>query len=221
MLIARDIRVVFPDTGRAVLAGASLDLEPGEVVGLGGPSGTGKSTLARVLTGHIAPDSGTVTVDGAPLPEDGYRPVQLLFQSPELAVNPRWRIRDILCEAYRPETSLLGALGIRDSWASRYPHELSGGELQRVAIARALSPRTRYLVADEISGMLDAITQAEIWRLLLDLVRVRRVGMLVISHDAALLDRIAGRRLALVNGLCEPALGAAAERNARGVLEPA
>jgi len=212
MLIARDIRVAFPDTGRAVLAGASLDIEPGEVVGLGGPSGAGKSTLARVLAGHIAPDGGVVTVDGMPLREDRYRPVQMLFQSPELAVNPRWRIRDILSEAYAPEPSLLGALGVRDSWAWRYPHELSGGELQRVAIARSLGPSTRYLVADEISGMLDPITQAEIWRLLLDLVRVRGIGMLVISHDAALLDRIAGRLLMLANGLCEPSRGLLRER---------
>lgn len=202
MLSARDIRIAYTDTGRHVLDGASLAIAPGEIVGLSGASGAGKSTLARVLSGHQAPDSGSIEIDGTPLPAQGYMPVQLLFQSPELAVNPRWRIRDILAEAFTPDPSLLTALGIRGGWAARYPHELSGGELQRVAIARALGPRTRYLVADEITGMLDAITQAEMWRTLLDLAHTRDIGMLVISHDDALLAHIATRRLRLTAGKC-------------------
>lgn len=204
MLSAREIRIAFADTGRHVLDGVSLAIASGEIVGLTGHSGAGKSTLARVLAGHLTPDSGTVEIDGIALPAQGYMPVQLLFQSPELAVNPRWRIRDILAEAYTPDPSLLAQLGIRDGWSARYPHELSGGELQRVAIARALGPRTRYLIADEITGMLDAITQAEIWRMLLALARMRGIGMLVISHDDALLARIATRRQRLTGGTCGP-----------------
>lgn len=206
MLTGRDIRVSYPDTGREVLAGISLDVAAGEIVGLGGPSGAGKSTLGRVLAGHLAPDAGEVSVDGEPQMSTGYRPVQLLFQSPELAVNPRWRIRDVLNEAFAPDPLLLASLGIRQAWADRYPHELSGGELQRVAIARALGPRTRYLLADEISGTLDAITQAEIWRVLLNLVRNRGIGMLVISHDEALLARVATRRLTMSNGAVRAAV---------------
>lgn len=204
MLSARDIHVAYGDTGRQVLAGASLDVVSGELVGLHGASGAGKSTLARILSGHRAPDAGRVSVEGASLPARGPLPVQLLFQSPEFAVNPRWRVRDILTEAFVPDQALLSAFGIRESWADRYPHELSGGELQRVAVVRALGPATRYLIADEISGMLDPITQAEIWRTLVDLLRSRHLGMLVISHDDALLARICPRRLRLIGGRCEP-----------------
>ena len=89
---------------------------------------------------------------------------------------------------------------MREDWFDRYPHELSGGELQRIAIVRALDERVRFLVADEISGMLDAITQAEIWRALLDLVAQRGIGMLVVTHDEHLARRLAARRVELRRG---------------------
>ncbi len=173
----------------------SLDLiiAPGEVVGLFGPSGRGKTTLAKVLAGYLRPTEGQVQVNSAPLPTTIYNPVQLMFQHPELAVNPRWRIDRVLNEAYTPDTMALHALQIDQSWLNRYPHELSGGELQRIAVARALGPQTCYLIADEMTAMLDANTQAQIWHAVLDHASRHALGVLMISHDAPLTKRICSR----------------------------
>lgn len=171
----------------------SLALKPGEVVGLSGPSGLGKTTLAKILAGYLQPHTGQVKLDDEPLPQRGYCPVQLIFQHPELAVNPRWRIGEILAEGYPPAPELLRSLSLDESWLTRWPHELSGGELQRVAVARALGPGMRYFIADEMTAMLDAITQAQIWEVVLSHARRRQVGVLVISHEAALLSRICDR----------------------------
>jgi peptide/nickel transport system ATP-binding protein len=195
MLEANGITHAFGSS--RVLERVSIEIAPGEAVGLSGPSGSGKSTLARILAGYLAPQAGEIRVDGAALRSRGFSPVQMLFQSPELAVNPRWRVRDILNEAFRPEQRLLAQFGVRQDWLDRYPHELSGGELQRVAMVRCLDPRVRYILADEISAMLDPVTQASMWRSLLDIVRERRLGLLMISHDQALLKRIADRQVAL------------------------
>lgn len=171
----------------------SLAIKPGEVVGLSGPSGLGKTTLAKILAGYLQPDTGQVRLDDGPLPQRGYCPVQLIFQHPELAVNPRWRIGEILAEGYQPGPELLRALSLDESWLTRWPHELSGGELQRVAVARALGPGTRYFIADEMTAMLDAITQAQIWEVVLSHAKRQQVGVLVVSHEAALLARICDR----------------------------
>ncbi|MCC5604115.1 ABC transporter ATP-binding protein [Nostoc favosum] len=176
----------------------SLELERGEVVGLTGPSGLGKTTIGKLLAGYLQPTQGKVTCDGQPLPNKGYCPVQLIFQNPELAVNPRWRINKILAEGQPPSVDLLASLGIHQSWLSRYPHELSGGELQRIAVARSLNSHTRYLIADEMTAMLDANTQALIWQVVIKYAREHEVGILAISHEAPLLKRlcvgVAGRR---------------------------
>jgi len=170
-----------------------LHIAPGEIVGLPGPSGRGKSTLAKILSGYLTADGGIVQVDGRPLPTSGYRPVQLLFQHPELAVNPHWKAEDILTEGWEPSSEFMSDLGIETSWLGRYPHELSGGELQRICLARALGPGTRYLLCDEMSSMLDSITQAGIWRSVLGIARSRELGLLVISHDQTLLAKICDR----------------------------
>lgn len=177
--------------------GISLAFEPGEVVGLSGPSGLGKTTLAKILAGYLPPNRGQVTIDGKPLPKKGYYPVQLIFQHPELAVNPRWRISQVLSEGHKPEESLLKALGISAGWLSRWPQELSGGELQRVAVARALGPQTRYLIADEMTTMLDANTQALIWQAVLAHAKKHNLGVLVVSHDAPLIKRLCQRVISL------------------------
>jgi ABC-type dipeptide/oligopeptide/nickel transport system ATPase subunit len=183
--------------GPWVLDGIDLAIGPGEVVGLSAPSGRGKTTLARILAGYLGPDRGTVTVDAQPLPKTGVCPVQLVFQHPELAVNPRWRIERILTEAGLPERRLLQDLGVEESWFGRWPHELSGGELQRVAVARALAAESRYLIADEMTTMLDAITQAQLWDVMLREARGRAMGLLAISHSEPLLVRISDRLVGL------------------------
>lgn len=176
-----------------ILQNVSLEIKPGEVVGLSGPSGQGKTTLAKILAGYLRPNSGQISLDGKRLPSNGYCPVQLIFQHPELAINPRWRIGEVLTEAYTPSTSLLHSLNLEESWLTRWPHELSGGELQRVAVARALSPHTRYLIADEMTAMLDAVTQAQIWQAVLAFAQQQQVGLLVVSHETALINQICDR----------------------------
>ena len=130
--------------------------------------------------------------------------MQWLPQSPELAVNPRWRVKRILEEAWTPPETLREAFGIEDKWLNRSPSALSGGELQRVCVLRALAPGVRYLVADEISSMLDPLTQLALWQGLRQVAKERRLGVLVISHDAALLERLCSRRLTLSEGRLSP-----------------
>ena len=173
-----------------VVRDRTLSVSPGEVVGFMAPSGYGKTTLGKLLAGYLSPTKGNITLDEQPLPKRGYCPVQLVFQNPELSVNPRWRIDQILREGYPPSPTYLEALGIHPGWMTRYPHELSGGELQRIAIARVLNRNTRYLIADEITAMLDANTQALLWQVVLEFVRQYHVGVIAISHSQALLARI-------------------------------
>ena len=94
------------------------------------------------------------------------------------------------------DPAVLEGLGVRDSWLERYPSELSGGELQRVCIARTLRPGLRFLLCDEASAMLDLVTQARLWRFLLDYGARKNLGLLVVSHNAALLERVCTRVLA-------------------------
>lgn len=171
------------------LADVTLAVPPGRVVGLRGPSGAGKSTLAAVLAGMRTPQAGTVSVDGEPVRTVGPRRVQLVTQRPELAMDPRWRVGRILDEAGAAPRDEVGL--VESAWLDRFPHEISGGELQRVNLARALRTRPAYIVADEISSSLDAITQAMLWDRLLREVRERRFGVLAISHDEDLLAAVA------------------------------
>ncbi|QJB56810.1 ATP-binding cassette domain-containing protein [Pseudodesulfovibrio sp. zrk46] len=171
----------------------NFTIKPGEVVGLPGPSGQGKSTLARILADYLTPQKGRVTYMGQPLPKTGFCPVQLLFQHPEAALNPRWKLGNSIAEAYKPDEATLRRLNIEPHWLSRFPHELSGGELQRLALARAMTPATRFLIADEMTAMLDPNTQAMVWDAVLDWAQKNGVGILAISHDRHLLGRVADR----------------------------
>ena len=192
-LEARNVFFRYGKKGPYVLEDVSLRLEAGERVALLGGSGRGESTLARLLSGYDAPEKGEILLDGAPLPREGVCPVQLVFQHPEQAVDPRWKLKRVLEEGGAAAPEVLEALGIERAWLERYAHELSGGELQRFCLARALGSGPKYLICDEISTMLDAIAQAQIWRAVLAAAEKSGAGVLAVTHDRALAARIAQR----------------------------
>ena len=183
---------------RPIIQGITLDILPKVKHAIVGQSGGGKTTLCRMLAGYDRPQKGEILVDGAPLPKRGTCPVQLILQHPETAVDPRMRMSQTLAEAGEVPQRLLDDLGIQKRWLARFPHELSGGELQRFCIARALAANPRYLVADEVSTMLDAVTQAQIWRFLVEETQARGIGLVFVSHSRALTERIATRVVDLV-----------------------
>lgn len=270
-LEARDISFSYVP-GRPILHDVNLVVDPGERVALTAPSGRGKTTLCRVLSGYLRPDAGTVLVDGVELSraraarsgvsvmrtrgaraardgvpaaraqgacdgvpaapgsrgsrQRGPRPVQLIWQHPEQAFDPLLRLGRSLAEGVPPqasaragassgtgslgaarsaaarldavrETGLLERFGIRGAWLDRFPHELSGGELMRFCIVRALLAEPRYLVCDEMTAMLDAVTQAEIWHEVLSIAGERDMGLVLVSHSPALVERLATRTFGL------------------------
>lgn len=244
-LEARDISFSYVP-GRPILHDVNLVVDPGERVVLTAPSGRGKTTLCRVLSGYLRPDAGTVLVDGVELSraqgardgvpaapgsrgsrQRGPRPVQLIWQHPEQAFDPLLRLGRSLAEGVPQraaaraggssgagslgaarsaaarldavrETGLLERFGIREAWLDRFPHELSGGELMRFCIVRALIAEPRYLVCDEMTAMLDAVTQAELWREVVAIASERSMGIVLVSHSPALVDRVATRLFRLI-----------------------
>jgi len=191
-LEATDIRFGYKNS-RPVLDNVSISLKAGERVAIVGPSGCGKSTLSKILAGYLTPWSGRVLLDGHPLPPKGFCPVQFIHQHPEKAVNPRWKLGKTLYESWIPDKSILDEMGISPKWMGRYPYELSGGEIQRFCIARAMAPQTKYIIADEISTMLDVITQAQIWQLMLESVRKRGMGLITVTHSPELAKMVSER----------------------------
>ena len=181
--------------GSSVLRNVSLRAADGERLALLGPSGRGKSTLALLLAGYLPLQKGAITLDGAPLPKDCYNPVQLVYQHPEKAMDPRWKVGDTLREAWDVPEELLSAIGAEPGWLTRWPHELSGGQLQRLSILRALSPKTRVLIANEITASLDPITQAQIWSVILQEVEKHNIILIAITHNEALAQRICTRMI--------------------------
>lgn len=194
ILEARNISFRYGEKSREILKNFSLKAESTERVGLVAPSGFGKTTLCKILSGYEKPDSGQVLLDGKPLDFYGsYCPVQLIWQHPEQAINPRLRMRSVLEEGDNVSPDLIKRLGIEADWMNRFPAELSGGEMQRFCIARALGQRTQFLLADEISTMLDLITQSQIWHFLMDETEKRKIGMIVVSHSQELLEKVCTR----------------------------
>ncbi len=197
ILQAEDLSFAYP-CGRQVLKEFSFQVESGERVGVFAPSGRGKTTLCKLLAGYETPQTGRVLLDGRPLHQyKGYCPVQLIWQHPEQVVDPRLPLKHTLNEGGPADARLVEALGIQPDWLDRYPAELSGGELQRFCIARALGPATRFVLADEMSAMLDLVTQAQLWTFLMEECARRGIGLVAVSHSQPLLDRVCTRQVAL------------------------
>ena len=194
---AKNISFRYSDNQPWILQDVSLKIEEGERVGLIGPSGYGKSTLVKIMSGYLRPTKGEVLLDGKPLQKKGVSPVQLIYQHPEKAINPRWKMKKVLQESGMFREEVMEALGIEKDWLERYPRELSGGELQRFCVARSLFSGTHFLFADEMSTMLDVITQAQIWNLMLKEVEERRLGLLMVTHNAELAKKICTRTINL------------------------
>lgn len=193
-LEAKNLTFQYDNGNRKILNNLNLTLESGERLGMTAPSGFGKTTCCKILAGYEQANKGEVLLDGIPLSAyKGYCPVQMIWQHPELSVNPKKRMKDVLKEADNLESRIIKELGIEPAWLNRFPGELSGGELQRFCIARALGERTKFLLADEITAMLDMITQCQIWNFLLKETASRDIGLLIVSHSDALLGRLTTR----------------------------
>ena len=192
-LEAKNVSFRYGRRGPWVLEDVSLAVESGRRLALLAPSGFGKTTLALLLAGYLSPVRGEVLLDGRPLPKKGVCPVQLICQHPEEAINPRWRLRQVLEESGELRGDVLDRFGIERAWLDRFPRELSGGELQRFCVARALMSGAPFLICDEMSTMLDVITQAQIWQVVLEEAEQRQMGLIAVTHNRHLADRIADR----------------------------
>lgn len=227
VLVARDLAFARRN-GDAVFAGVDVDLAPGARLALRGASGAGKSTLCRVLAGQLMPSEGAVLVDGEPIGDGwGQRagrpfridrpfkegrsnrtgracPVQLVSQHSEEAFDPALSLRASLAEAGDVDGPRAGHLmrifSVEGEWLSRRPHEVSGGQLMRVALVRALMASPRVLICDESTASLDLLSQEEIWRAVVDCQESEGFGLIVVSHDASLVERLATEETWLENG---------------------
>lgn len=180
-------------SGKRLWESVSFSLSPGERLGISAPSGFGKTTLGRVLAQWQSATSGRILLGGKPLAKKGYCPVQLIPQHPEQSFNPYRTTGESLHDAWRPDRYWLERVAVHPDWLQRRPDELSGGELARIALLRALGPRTRYLIADEVTAQLDAHIQAHIWQVLLEEAARRQLGIIVFSHNKSLLEKVCSR----------------------------
>ncbi|WP_456431542.1 ABC transporter ATP-binding protein [Thermosulfuriphilus sp.] len=192
------------------LAGVSLYLKKGEVLGLVGESGCGKSTLGRIVVALEPPDRGRVLIDGLEIqgrnvPIDLRRRIQIVFQDPYSSLNPRQKIGDILAEPFivhgllkgrklrERVIELLSMVGLPPEAARRYPHQFSGGQRQRIGIARALALSPEILILDEPTSALDVSVQAQILNLLKDIKESFSLSYLFISHDLPVVEFMSDR----------------------------
>ena len=200
-----------------ILKGLSFGIPKGDVLGIVGGSGSGKSTLGRALVRLLEPTGGSIAFDGhdiTHLPEAALRPLrrrfQMIFQDPMSSLNPRHRIGQIIAgplalhgvaDVRARSLEALDLVGLPRSFASRYPHELSGGQRQRIGIARAIALRPEFILADEIVSGLDVSSQAQVLKLLADLVQDLGLTLAFVSHDLSVIRRLCSRVLVLHQGV--------------------
>ncbi|ALT69560.1 ABC transporter ATP-binding protein [Methanobrevibacter millerae] len=202
-LKAENISFKYPSAKEYLLKDINLELDNTKIMGLIGDSGSGKSTLCKILSGYVQKYEGNVLFDGKELPKKGFKPVQLIYQHPEKVMNPKWKMDKVLSESWDVDDETLSEFGIQKTWLTRFPQELSGGELQRFSVVRSLNPETKFLIADEMTTMLDAITQVQILDSVLKIVKKRQMGFLLVSHDMDLVDTICDDKIYLkdINGI--------------------
>ena len=208
-----------PAVFRAV-DGVSLEVRPGETVGLVGESGSGKSTLLRAVLGLDPVQGGVVHLDGRAFPATAAgetrrqrRDIQAVFQDPYGSFDPRWRVEDLVAEPFHlmdsPPTaaerrarvvSMLEKVGLDATAADRHPHQFSGGQRQRIAIARALITQPRLVVLDEAVSALDVTVRAQVLKLLADLSRDLGVAYLFVTHDLGVVRAVCHRVLVMQSG---------------------
>jgi oligopeptide/dipeptide ABC transporter ATP-binding protein len=219
ILEVKDLRTAFNmrRSGRKVrvqaVDGVSLSLAEGEVLGIVGESGCGKTTVGRSIIRLTKADSGTVTFNGADVLTARGKAlrttrlqIRMVFQDPNASLNPRRSVGDSVAEcgdingifANRDEREqrigeTLTAVGLDPSFAQRFPHELSGGQKQRVGIGRAVLPAPAIIIADEPVSALDVSIQAQVLNLLMDLREQLGLSMLFISHDLGVIGQISDR----------------------------
>ncbi len=229
VLTVEDMVVDFPASGgRTVhaVSGISIDLLPGETLGIVGESGCGKSTTGRAILQLPRPTSGSVVLEGtdlAKLDEGEMRAkrtgIQMIFQDPISSLNPRRRIKDVVAEPlrvwgpkdkaeqYRIVRETLEAVGLdADLVGDRRPHEFSGGQCQRISIARALVLNPKVIICDEPVSALDVSVQAQILNLLEDLKAKYGITLIFIAHDLGVVKNVSDRVAVMYLGkLCEVA----------------
>lgn len=221
LLGIRDLRVSFPGRGRRaepveVLKGVSLDVRPGETVGLVGESGSGKTTVGRAILGLAPVTGGSIRFDGEELTGMSARrrrriaaQIQVVFQDPYSSLNPSMTIGDILSEPllgrgrqiWRDKVrDLLDRVGLPADSAQRLAREFSGGQRQRIALARALALEPRLIICDEPTSALDLSTQARVLDLFLEIQEATDCAYLFITHDLAVVRQMSHRIAVMLHG---------------------